>query len=101
MPWMEYSPVDSAGDPGWKQMVAAHESGKLPPELDRAYFANPRPIYELYDLKADPAELNNVAGRSDLINIERSELTDIERKLRHALIEKMIIDFDYLPLPPE
>lgn len=92
-PWMEYVPVDSGGDPGWKQMVAAHASGNLPPELDRAYFTNPRPIYELYDLTADPAELNNLAGRGDV--------AQIERKLRHALIEKMIIDFDYLPLPPE
>jgi hypothetical protein len=27
------------------------------------------------------------------------EYTDIERELRIALAEKMILDFDYLPLP--
>lgn len=92
-PWMPYSPVDSAGDPGWKQMVAAHESGKLAPALDKTYFTSPRPIFEFYDLQADPGELNNLAGRP--------EVKDAEAKLRHALIEKMILDWDYLPLPAE
>ncbi len=92
-PWMRYAPVDSARDPGWQQIVAAHEAGKLSPEHERAYFTDPRPIYELYDLERDPGELHNLAGTS--------ELAQVERELRHALIEKMILDFDYLPLPPE
>jgi N-sulfoglucosamine sulfohydrolase len=92
-PWMEYVPVDSAGDPGWKDIVAAHQAGKLSPEIDAAYFTQPRPIYELYDLQADPAELHNLAGDKSLASVEA--------ELRHALIEKMIIDQDYLPLPSE
>jgi arylsulfatase A-like enzyme len=92
-PWMPYSPVDSAGDAGWKQMVAAHEAGKLPPAIDKTYFASPRPIFEFYDLDADPGELNNLAGKSE---VEKEEA-----KLRQALIEKMILDWDYLPLPSE
>jgi hypothetical protein len=90
---MPYSPVDSAGGPGWKQMVAAHEAGKLPAAIDKTYFTNPRPIFELYDLEADPGELNNLAGKPEV----KAE----ETKLRHALIEKMILDWDYLPLPAE
>jgi hypothetical protein len=74
-------------------MVAAHQAGKLPPLLDKAYFSRPRPIYELYDLEQDPSELQNLSGNADL--------ADVERELRHAMIEKMILDFDYLPLPPE
>jgi hypothetical protein len=72
-------------------MVAAHEAGKLAPEIDRAYFTRPRPIFELYDLQADPSELNNLAGRP--------EVAPLERQLKVALQEKMIIDYDFVPLP--
>lgn len=92
-PWMEYSPVDSAGDPGWRAMVAAHAEGKLPAEFARAYFSKVRPPYELYDLEKDPAELANLAGTP--------AVEAIETELRQALLEKMLIDQDYLPLPPE
>lgn len=90
-PSMEYAPVDSANDPGWRQTVEAHNSGKLPPELSRAYFTRPRPIVELFDLDQDPSELHNLAGRP--------ELAAIERQLKLALQEKMILDYDFLPLP--
>lgn len=92
-PWMRYTPVDSTRDPGWREMTAAHEAGRLPPEIDRAYFTSPRPIYELFDLTSDPGELHNLAGDP--------QFTAVETELRHALLEKMIIDQDYLPLPPE
>ncbi len=55
------------------------------------YFTTPRRVYELYDLDADPSELNNLSGKPELAAVERS--------LRLALAEKMILDFDYLPLP--
>ncbi len=90
-PSMIYAPVDSAGDTGWKQMVAAHAEGKLPPVFARTYFTSPRPIYELYDLENDPAELTNLAGKD--------EVKAIEQALKEALHEKMIVDYDYLPLP--
>jgi arylsulfatase A-like enzyme len=89
-PQMIYQPVDSANDPGWKEMLAAHEAGKLSAAVDRTYFGK-RPIFELYDLDQDPSELDNLAGRSDL--------AAVERELKLALQEKMIIDYDFLPLP--
>jgi arylsulfatase A-like enzyme len=87
-PAMEYQPVDSANDPGWKEMVAAHRAGKLKPEFDKTYFG-PRPVLELYDLDADPGELNNLAGRP--------ELKDIQQTLMAALQEKLVIDSDFVP----
>lgn len=86
-----YAPVDSTSDSYWKQMVAMHEAGKLAPEFERAYFTNPRPIVELYDLNKDPGELNNLAGKP--------EFHQVEQELRAALVEKMILDYDFLPLP--
>jgi N-sulfoglucosamine sulfohydrolase len=90
-PWIPYGPVDSAGGAAWTQMKAANAEGKLAPLLKATYFTTPRPVYELYDLESDPSELSNLSGRSELANVER--------ELRVALAEKMILDFDYLPLP--
>ena len=90
-PYQVYSPVDSANGPGWKQMMAAHEAGKLPPAIERAYFTHPRPVFELFDLERDPSELENLAGRPAQAKVERA--------LKEALYERMIRDYDFLPLP--
>ena len=90
-PWIPYGPVDSAGGPAWRDMTAANEAGQLRAELRATYFTTPRPVYELYDLDADPSELKNLSGTP--------ALQKTERDLRVALAEKMITDFDYLPLP--
>jgi len=94
-PWMPFAPCEDglASDPGWSEMVAAHGAGTLAKPFERLYFTTPRPIYEFYDLEKDPWELHNVAGQP--------EYAEAEKELRHALIEKMLIDFDYLPLPAE
>lgn len=90
-PKMEYSPVDSASGPGWQQILAAHGAGTLRPEHERAYFTQPRPVIELFDLDSDPSELNNLVGKT--------EFAGVERELKIKLQEKMMVDFDYLPLP--
>lgn len=90
-PWIPYSPVDSAGGAAWREITAAHEAGKLSTGVSSTYFTTPRPVYELYDLDADPSELNNLSGTP--------ALRETEFALRRALAEKMILDFDYLPLP--
>lgn len=90
-PWLPYSPVDSAGGAAWSQIKAAYAEGKLAPGLVATYFTTPRPVYELYDLDQDPSELNNLSGRP--------EVAAVEKELREAMAEKMILDFDYLPLP--
>ncbi|XZE35243.1 sulfatase-like hydrolase/transferase [Pirellulaceae bacterium SH501] len=90
-PWLPYSPVDSASGPAWTAMKKQNEEGTLAESWKDAYFAVPRPVYELYDLESDPSELRNVAGKQ--------EFAEFEDQLRRALTEKMILDFDYLPLP--
>jgi len=89
-PQMRYSPVDSYTERGWLEMTDEHLWGRLAPRFDRAYFGA-RPVLELYDLERDPAEMENLAGRP--------ELAAVERKLLEALQEKMILDWDFLPLP--
>ena len=89
-PHMKYSPTDSYVDRGWIEMVDAHLEDRLTPAMDRAYFG-PRPVMELYDLESDPAEMNNLA--------ERPEMAPVLREHLLALHEKMILDWDFLPLP--
>ena len=89
-PLMKYQPVDSSGQPSWKEMVAAHQAGKLDPQFDRAYFGR-RDVLELYNLDQDPGELHNLAGRP--------ELAAVQQELMVALTEKMITDYDFLPPP--
>lgn len=90
-PWIPYGPVDSAGGAAWREMTAANEQGNLGAGLRATYFTTPRPVYELYDLEADPSELKNLSGDASL--------RSVEHELRVALTEKMMLDFDYLPLP--
>jgi N-sulfoglucosamine sulfohydrolase len=90
-PWIPYAPVDSAGGAAWMEIKAAQAAGTLPAALRATYFSTPRPVYELYDLAADPSELNNLSGRP--------ESASVERELRLAMVEKMLVESDYLPLP--
>lgn len=90
-PWIPYSPVDSASGPAWTKMKEQNADGTLAASLKATYFTVPRPVYELYDLESDPSELINLAGNP--------EYAAHEDELRGALTEKMILDFDYLPLP--
>lgn len=90
-PNLRYTPVDSAGGPAWKDMTRAHEQRRLAPEFETLYFTTPRPIYELYDLQQDPNELHNLYGQRSL--------DAVTQQLKLALQEKMIRDYDYLPLP--
>jgi arylsulfatase A-like enzyme len=90
-PGLAYSPVDSYNDASWKEMTEEHLWGRLETRFSNAYFARRRPVFELYDLEKDPCEFDNLAGRS--------EVAPIERELKLALQEKMILDWDYLPLP--
>ncbi len=90
-PWLPYSPVDSAGGAAWKEIQTENATGQLPSGLKTTYFSSPRPVYELYDLENDPSELDNLSGQAPVASDEQ--------RLREALAEKMILDWDYLPLP--
>jgi N-sulfoglucosamine sulfohydrolase len=90
-PWIPYAPVDSAGGIGWQRVKKEAANGSLSTSLMSTYFTTPRPVYEFYDLEADPSELNNLSGQASVAEIEADH--------RIALTEKMILDYDYLPLP--
>jgi len=88
---LPYAPVDFGGDAFWKELQAMNAAGQLTPEMSRIYFSPTRPMFELYDLQADPWEFNNLAGTKDN--------AALERELKGMLQEWMILERDYLPLP--
>ena len=88
---LPYWPVDFAKDAFWQELVQRHEAGKLDAKFTKLYFATPRPMFELYDLEHDPGEFINLAGTN--------EATNVERELKAALQEWMIVQRDFLPLP--
>jgi N-sulfoglucosamine sulfohydrolase len=88
---LPYAPVDFMGDPLWKDLRERHESGKLEPRFSKLYFADHRPMFELYDLEADPNEFRNLIGNP--------EAAAVEADLKASLQEWMILQRDYVPLP--
>jgi N-sulfoglucosamine sulfohydrolase len=86
-----YAPVDFGGDPFWKEIVQMHEAGKLAPTQAALYFAARRPMFEVFDLQADPFELTNLAGKP--------ESAATEKQLKAALQEWMLLERDFVPLP--
>lgn len=86
-----YSPVDFAGDAFWKEIEGMHAGAKLDPKIDELLFRPQRPMFELFDLANDPHEMLNLAGKP--------EAAQIERDLKSALQEWMILERDHVPLP--
>lgn len=91
LPDRSYTPVDMPGKAAWKAIQTAHNANRLSLLHRRLYFQQPRPVVELYDLRDDPLELRNLAGRESVF--------DIERSLREELESWMIREHDFLPLP--
>jgi arylsulfatase A-like enzyme len=88
---LPYWPVDFAKDAFWQELVQRHNAGTLHATINQRYFAATRPIFELYDLAKDPNEFNNLAGAK--------EAASLERELKAALQEWMILQRDFVPLP--
>jgi hypothetical protein len=88
---LPYWPVDFAKDAFWQELVQRHNDGTLDATIDQRYFAAARPMFELYDLAKDPNEFNNLAGTKDAASLER--------ELKAALQEWMILQRDFVPLP--
>ena len=56
-PGMQYSPVDSYYEASWMQMSEENAWGRLAPHFTKAYFSRARPVFELFDMDADPTSL--------------------------------------------
>jgi arylsulfatase A-like enzyme len=88
---LPYSPVDFRNSDFWRDLIQQQEAGKLPQKFSQAFFAEPRSMFELYDLKKDPEEFHNL--------IEDPVYQEIADSLKARLHEWMIVNQDYVPLP--
>ena len=88
---LPYQPVDCTQEPFWTELQQLNRDKKLEHRWAQLYFSPTRAMFELYDLQADPAELNNLAGNS--------AAAVVESELKAALQEWMILERDFVPLP--
>lgn len=88
---LPYTPVDFEEDALWNQLKALRRAGKLDTVYEQLFFSAQRPMFELYDLVKDPAELNNL--------IDDKAHSEKAYELKTVLRQWMLIYQDYLPLP--
>ncbi len=88
---LPYAPVDFRNHPLWEELEAMKNAGNLDEKYVKAFFSEPRTMFELYDLEKDPYEFNNLS--------ENPAYAEIEHQLKAKLHEWMIVNQDYLPLP--
>ena len=93
IPDREYAPVDmvKSKEIAWSAIKEARADEELSQLHKRLYFQLPRSVFELYDLKNDPYQLQNLSGTAST--------ADIENKLRAQLDRSMVRESDYVPLP--
>ena len=70
------------GRPFLDALRKAYAEGTLPPKLVEIYFGE-RPAEELYDITADPAQINNLAGSED-----HREVLEAHRKILDTWVAK-------------
>ena len=84
-------PVDVAAYPHFVELKQMNDSGLLAPEFSKLYFSPTRPMFELYDIEADPYETVNLFDNPDM--------RDVRDNLVRRLTYKMIDDEDFCALP--
>ncbi|MBN1854379.1 MAG: sulfatase-like hydrolase/transferase [Pirellulales bacterium] len=91
-PWKPYAQWISYGErcATMQELRRLHAAGELEPEAER-FLAQEKPVEELYDLKADPHELKNLA--------DSPEYAELKKRLMHALISQMQANRDLGVIP--
>ena len=67
LPYIQTGIINSDGKDSYRELRRAHNAGELPPAGELMW--HPKPIEELYDLKADPQELKNLASAPEYAEI--------------------------------
>lgn len=70
--------ADAVRSVGFREMLRLKAAGELPPHQQQC-FTLPRPALELYDLRADPGELHNVAAQPAYAKVVADLKTRLDR----------------------
>lgn len=76
-PWLQYNQYKESAYPVLAQMNVMHLKGELNKE-QAAFFAANKPEIELFDLKKDPFEVNNVANVAEYQSIKEELLKELD-----------------------
>lgn len=77
-PWCQYNRYKEASYPPLAEMNVLHLQGKLNKAQSR-FFAATKPPIELFDLRNDPHEVNNVADDPQFAEVKATLLAELER----------------------
>jgi len=94
MPHLPYiQPGYIFADQKWsfKELRKMHNAGTLPQEAEEMW--HPKPVEELYDLRNDPQELNNIANSADYGDIKAS----LHKEMNNWMIETRDIGLLFEP----
>lgn len=77
-PWLQFNRYKEGSYPMLAEMNVMHLKGELTP-AQAVFFAASKPEYELFDLRNDPHEVNNVADDPKYASVKSEMLADLTR----------------------
>lgn len=77
-------PADSVRSPSFVALLAARQSGQPLPPIQQDVFLAPRPETELYDTRADPHQVSNLADRPEFAAVARRLGAALDRWMRET-----------------
>lgn len=85
-PYMQYSAYKESQYPMIAEMMCLYYEGKLN-KNQMKFFAQTKPIYELYDLNKDPFELNNLADNPKYIEVKERLISELENWRNNVIFD--------------
>ena len=76
-PWCQYNRYKEGSYPVLAEMNVLNLQGKLTPAQAK-FFASSKPVVELFDLKSDPHEVNNVADDPNYASVKKTMLAELD-----------------------
>ncbi len=91
-PYCQYNNYKESSYPMLAAMNAMNLKGQLTP-AQAAFFAPSKPEVELYDLKADPHEINNLANHPGYADAKAELLAELQNWRDHVILDKGVPDY--------
>ena len=90
-PWCQYNRYKEGAYPMLAEMNVMNLKGQLTPQ--QARFLSPsKPRVELFDLRKDPHEVNNVADAAEYAEVKGKLMAELQRWRREVIEDKAVTD---------